>query len=195
LMDIQMPEMDGHTATKFIRTEMKLTVPIIAMTAHAMSGERDKCINNGMNDYISKPIHEETLYNFIMKYGTKESDRQIPEQSAKVIDLKYIESFSDGNPELKNQMIREFVQRVPDSIKTLEKAIQDKNYTTVYSIAHDLKTTIHFLGLTSLIGHMLQKMEELAKQDNTMIAINQMFLNVKRVCMQAVKEAGTLLAA
>ena len=112
-----------------------------------------------------------------------------------MIDLKYIESFSEGNEELKDQMIREFVKRVPDSIATLEKAIDEKNYTSIYRIAHDLKTTVHFLGLTALIGHLLQKMEELATQDGTLNSINQMFGNVKDVCMRAVKEANTLVAA
>ena len=196
LMDIQMPEMDGHSATKVIRNELKSNVPIIAMTAHAMAGERQKCINNGMNDYISKPIQEEALYNFIMKYapGTDET-QTAPAPKGKVIDLKYIESFSEGNEELKDQMIREFVKRVPDSIATLEKAIDEKNYTSIYRIAHDLKTTVHFLGLTALIGHLLQKMEELATQDGTLNSINQMFGNVKDVCMRAVKEANTLVAA
>ena len=196
LMDIQMPEMDGHTATKAIRNELKSNVPIIAMTAHAMAGEREKCINSGMNDYISKPIQEEALYNFIMKYAPNTGEKQAaPAPKGKVIDLKYIESFSEGNQELKDQMIREFVKRVPDSIATLEKAIDEKNYTSIYRIAHDLKTTVHFLGLTVLIGHLLQKMEELATQDGTLPSINQMFGNVKEVCMRAVKEANTLVAA
>ncbi|MEO5564141.1 MAG: response regulator, partial [Chitinophagaceae bacterium] len=195
LMDIQMPEMDGHTATRIIRTEMKSAVPIIAMTAHAMAGEREKCINSGMNDYISKPIHEETLYNYIIEYTTSDVEKKsYSADKAKVINLTYIESFSDGNQELKNEMIREFVKRVPDNIDTLEKAIKERNYSTINRIAHDLKTTVHFLGLTALIGHLLQKIEELATANGTVVAITQIFNNVKSVCMQAVQEAGHLVA-
>ena len=64
LMDIQMPQMDGYTAAKFIRTKMKgekKHIPILAMTAHAISGEKEKCIAAGMNDYISKPLKREHL--------------------------------------------------------------------------------------------------------------------------------------
>ncbi|MFI5131619.1 MAG: response regulator [Chitinophagales bacterium] len=69
LMDIQMPEMDGYSATRQIREELKLKIPVIAMTAHAMSGEKEKCIKSGMNDYISKPIDEEILFDIIQKYS------------------------------------------------------------------------------------------------------------------------------
>ncbi len=68
LMDIQMPEMNGYEATEFIRDHLKLTIPIIAMTAHALPGEREKCVGFGMTDYISKPIKEVDLRNLITKY-------------------------------------------------------------------------------------------------------------------------------
>jgi CheY-like chemotaxis protein/anti-sigma regulatory factor (Ser/Thr protein kinase) len=68
LMDIQMPEMNGYEATEFIRSHLKLSLPIIAMTAHALPGEREKCIGFGMTDYISKPIKETDLKNLINIY-------------------------------------------------------------------------------------------------------------------------------
>lgn len=68
LMDIQMPIMDGYTAAKQMREELKLNLPIIAMTAHIMAGEREKCIGFGMTDYISKPFKVEQLYSLILLY-------------------------------------------------------------------------------------------------------------------------------
>ncbi len=69
LMDIQMPEMDGYSATQVIRNELISDIPIIAMTAHAMMGEKEKCIQLGMNDYVSKPLKETILYNIIAQYS------------------------------------------------------------------------------------------------------------------------------
>jgi signal transduction histidine kinase/ActR/RegA family two-component response regulator len=68
LMDIQMPEMNGYETTEFIRTKLNINVPVIAMTAHALPGERAKCMSYGMTDHISKPIKENELLNLIDKY-------------------------------------------------------------------------------------------------------------------------------
>jgi CheY-like chemotaxis protein len=71
LMDVQMPDMDGFEATTAIRRNEKQTgahIPIIAMTAHAMSGDRERCLNAGMDNYISKPIHASTLLDLVSQY-------------------------------------------------------------------------------------------------------------------------------
>ena len=71
LMDVQMPKMDGLTATHKIRKELGLIdLPIIAMTAHAMKGDKEKCLAAGMNDYISKPIEPNDLYTILVKWLT-----------------------------------------------------------------------------------------------------------------------------
>jgi CheY-like chemotaxis protein len=62
LMDVEMPEMNGYEATTIIRKDLKSKIPIIAMTAHAMAGEREKCFELGMYDYISKPINANLLF-------------------------------------------------------------------------------------------------------------------------------------
>ena len=62
LMDMEMPVMNGYEAATFVRSELKSKIPIIAMTAHAMAGERERCLSLGMNDYISKPINANLLF-------------------------------------------------------------------------------------------------------------------------------------
>ncbi len=197
LMDIQMPEMDGHLATQEIRNKLKLAIPVIAMTAHAMAGEREKCIKSGMNDYISKPINEDSLLAMIIKYSKNNESSQPPAVAApdrKVLNLEFIDQFSKNDKEFKKEIIQEFVTRVPDNIHTMEKAIREKNYSIIHRIAHDMKTTVHFMGLTALIGHLLQRIEELASSNEAIVSIQQMFVDIKSVCMQAVHEAGHFVA-
>jgi CheY-like chemotaxis protein len=67
LMDISMPDMDGYTATQLIR-EFDKNIPVIGITANAIVGFREKCIDSGMNDYISKPFRKEILFEMINKY-------------------------------------------------------------------------------------------------------------------------------
>jgi PAS domain S-box-containing protein len=79
LMDIQMPEMDGYTATKKIRQELKYSIPILAMTAHAAPTEKQKCFDFGMNDYISKPFNPPELKNKIIEL-TKQHKKILQEK-------------------------------------------------------------------------------------------------------------------
>lgn len=70
-MDIQMPEMDGRQATRTIRANGFNDVPIIAMTAESMAGDRERCLDAGMNDYIAKPIRREVVFEMIKKWVLK----------------------------------------------------------------------------------------------------------------------------
>jgi CheY-like chemotaxis protein len=68
-MDLQMPEMDGFEATRHIRADSRLdALPIVAMTAHAMSGDKERCLEAGMNGYISKPVHPSQLLETVDGY-------------------------------------------------------------------------------------------------------------------------------
>ena len=188
LMDIQMPEMDGYTATEKIRYELRLATPIIAMTAHALAGEKEKCLGAGMDDYISKPLNEEHLYKLINKYAQK----TIP-STASVINMEYLQSLSKGDKNFENNMIKSFSTQMPLELKELKRAIDENNYEKIGALAHNMKSTVSYMGLQQLTS-LLQEIEAESEKRNSMSRITENFAVVEVTCQLAVKEANELMA-
>jgi two-component system, sensor histidine kinase len=112
LMDIQMPIMGGFEATHFIRSELKLDIPIIALTANALKGEKEKCIEGGMDAYLSKPFKEDELIKLM----------------AKLLNLENIEDKIPCHDELVEIFQEDKCTEHTDEITTFETAIYDLNY-------------------------------------------------------------------
>jgi signal transduction histidine kinase/CheY-like chemotaxis protein len=186
LMDIQMPEMDGYTATEKIRHELNLQIPIIAMTAHALAGEKEKCLGAGMDDYISKPLNEEELYKLINKYarGTLSNDTS-------VIDLEYLKILSKGDEIFEKNMIRSFSKQLPEELNRLRSSILDRDYEQIGSIAHNMKSTLSFMGLNQLTP-LLQQIEQECKRQNGIARISESFTLINATCQLAIAEAREL---
>jgi len=191
LMDIQMPEMDGYTATEHIRNELKLQVPIIAMTAHAMVGEREKCLSYGMNDYISKPLNESELYSLIQKHTAQQP--AMKQETEPIIDLNYLKDLSKGDTEFENAIIRQFILQLPEELDLLQEAIEKENMAKIKSLAHGMKSSVGYLGLTNRLQQSLQRMETEAVNNAAPHHFQEDFDHVKQVCEQAITEAKKLL--
>jgi signal transduction histidine kinase/CheY-like chemotaxis protein/HPt (histidine-containing phosphotransfer) domain-containing protein len=188
LMDIQMPEMDGYTATEKIRREVESDVPIIAMTAHALAGEKEKCLSFGMDDYLSKPIDEKTLYQMICKYvSSKKVKTNIP-----LISLDYLQSLAKGDKHFESVMIKSFIEQVPVELKQLDEAISTKDYKTIASVAHTMKSTVSYLGMTN-VRKLLQEVEGEAEKINGTDNIRNHFLVIKDKCNKALEDAKELI--
>ncbi|HEU4473116.1 MAG TPA: ATP-binding protein [Flavisolibacter sp.] len=188
LMDIQMPEMDGYTATSVIRNELKLDVPIIAMTAHAMVGEKERCLQLGMNDYVSKPIKETVLYNIIARHA-----QHIPElHTFQHISLDYLHQLSGNDSRFEREILEQFVVQVPMELNKLEQDIQAKDFDQVRRVAHSLKSTVGYVGLAAELHPVLEQMEADATAGNDS-HFEEGLSQVKLKCMQALDEVKTLL--
>ncbi|MBI1343618.1 MAG: response regulator [Terrimonas sp.] len=199
LMDIQMPEMDGYTATRAIRENLKQDIPIIAMTAHAMAGEREKCFSYGMDEHLSKPIRERELATILNRFLKKKLDGMKlenenptgnPSGKYKIIDLAYMKEVSQGDMEYERTVIRQFLELVPGDIKALKQALEHKDFNTLRKIAHDLKTSISILGLTNKLDDFLDKIESAQPADPNLPEIVN---TIEKVCLSAFDEAALLL--
>jgi len=164
LMDIQMPQMDGYVATQTIREELKLNTPIIAMTAHALAGERERCMSRGMNEYISKPIKEDELFKLISNFGLKENEKtetKIEEiaSSYEFIDLTYLKSISNEDKDFERTVTQQFLDKVPTHLQELKLAYENKDFKLLKLRAHDLKSSVAIMGLLTLLEEKLDILE------------------------------------
>jgi CheY-like chemotaxis protein len=192
-MDIQMPLLDGYHATKQIREELKSNVPIIAMTANIMANEREKCLSYGMNDYLSKPFKEIDLYNIINLHigNKKQSQIQTTELKApendNIINQEHLNTLSRGNKTFIKEIVDIFVEQNPIEIRELEDAIINKNYSSIRSISHKMKTSVGFIGINQLLPE-LTNIENLAINEGDLNNIRSIFNNVKVICQKAIIE-------
>ncbi|HVU98481.1 MAG TPA: response regulator [Puia sp.] len=178
LMDIQMPVMDGYTASRMIREDLRSSIPIIAMTAHAMRGEREKCLESGMNDYLSKPIDAEELFRMMGKFLKNE-----------VIDLGYLKELSGGDREYEIEMAEQFLATVPEELRQLEAALDTRDRVTLSKVAHNMKTTVSIMGLGDRLFSLLDQLE----YPEGVADLPGVLGAVRRVCETAIEEVRRLL--
>jgi len=168
LMDVQMPELDGFEATALIRKREQQSgghVPVIAMTAHAMKGDRERCLEAGMDDYVSKPLQPAELFDRIERVAEKfpqettfETSRARPEEPAKtsepvsrleasaIFDKAKALDHVGGDEELLAEIINEFCGQYPKMLDQLREAIATGDTPSLRRIAHTLKGNAGTLG-------------------------------------------------
>jgi signal transduction histidine kinase/DNA-binding response OmpR family regulator len=201
LMDIQMPLMDGYTATMKIRNELGMNIPIIAMTAHAMVGEKEKCLGYGMNEYISKPIREKELFKIIHdilrsndgRVEIKNGNSNISVRDRELLNLDYLKDVSGGNTAFEISMIEQFLQQVPRELEAMKEAFDKADYPELTHIAHNLKTSVSFIGLANKIDHYLDYIENNAGIQNVNDNIGEKIMAVNNICQKAFQEAKVYL--
>ncbi len=170
LMDVQMPEMDGIEATHIIRETISTQLPVIALTAFAINGDNQKCLDAGMNDYLSKPFEESQLLNIITKWLGKSiisdfNSTANDKNTNPLYDLAKLEEISRGNKDFVEKMIRLFVEQVPASIEEMQAAYLERNFDMIKKVAHRIKPSIDNMGVSSLKAE-IREIETLA-MDNT----------------------------
>lgn len=164
LMDLQMPEMDGITATKFIRQEMNLNLPIIAFTANAMKTEKDRCFAVGMDDYISKPFQENQLQSKIIHLILKKAENKeliLNEQIVESIDnspffsIQRLHDLSRGNKSFIQKMLLIFCEDGEQQVNQIE---EETDPTVISKIAHKIKPSIDYLS-NDYMQELVRKIE------------------------------------
>ena len=196
LMDVQMPGMDGYTATRHIRQELKMDIPIIAMTAHAMAGEKEKCLGYGMNEYISKPIREEELRSLLNRFTGKQVNTPGKSRSSHAsstyqwINLDYMKEVSQGNIDYEKEVTEQFIEAIPEDLRQLQACWSNGDIATLKQIAHNMKTSVSVMGLTDRLRPFLDNLEYL---DLTPASFRENFHQLSEICNHSLTEARNFL--
>ena len=165
LMDIQMPEMDGFEATHAIRALPKgKDLPIVGLTAHALSGERERCLSHGMTDYLAKPFKAHEL--FALVEGTAEPKRPAPQPltAAPPVDLEGFRATlrEAGAESALYSIIDTFVRQAPDRLAALAGAVASGTGTEIAKAAHVYRGAAATIGAREL-AELLERVETTAR--------------------------------
>ncbi len=187
LMDCQMPELDGYETTRIIRereeAEKLPHMPIIAMTANAMVGDREKCLKTGMDDYLSKPIDLPGLRRTLSRWLRVEGEAATGEDMKPLasndqpIDMAHLRNFTDGDAEEECALFSIFMERAEDTLAQLEQAIEQDNSENWRKSAHLLKGASGNLGAKGLFC-----LCEKAEQDCTAAGVE------KHHCLDSIRD-------
>jgi signal transduction histidine kinase/DNA-binding response OmpR family regulator/HPt (histidine-containing phosphotransfer) domain-containing protein len=205
LMDVQMPEMDGLEATRQIRAreqqatrskKPEISLPIIAMTAHAMTGDREKCLNAGMNGYVSKPVDPLALANELEKWiGTEQMDlplekKKIPGAAdavaaSRIFDRAALVKRLMDDEELAKTIATGFLDDMPGQIAALRAFVENSQAEQAGGQAHKIKgaagnVTASVLQETAHAMEAAGKAGNMAALHRLLPELEQNFLQVKR---------------
>ena len=180
LMDVQMPEMDGLQATAAIRRQHDLPTPIVAMTAHALSGDRDRCLDAGMDDYLSKPIRSTKLLAMVHKWtggGGESASASSTDASDEPLDLERLRSIIGGDQEFARHLAQLFTEEKSRVITGLHNAITTGAERPVHELASTLRSATESLGAlraAQLAGKLLQLLDDNVDNEQTAPVIDQL---------------------
>jgi HPt (histidine-containing phosphotransfer) domain-containing protein len=187
-MDVQMPEMDGLEATRRIRELEEGTAshtPIVAMTAHAMAGDRERCLAAGMDDYVSKPLRKEDLLRAVegakMAADKDESNSPIvtfpPSVSDELVDIDQLRDVTNNEPDRMRRLIDIYLTQAAPMLDELNAAIQTNSSGEVSRLAHQLVGSSVSCGVQAFT-RPLRELERLGNEGD-LFGANALFEDVR----------------
>jgi two-component system, sensor histidine kinase and response regulator len=166
LMDVQMPEMDGFEATAAIRLNEKANgthVPIIALTAHAMKGDRERCLAGGMDGYVSKPVQAEELIKAVEGLdGNSPATGKTSDLTNEVVDREVALARVDGDEGLLADLAKLFCEESPKLLSAVQDAVAKRDTAALKRAAHSLKGSLSTFAARDATEAAL-RLEDLAR--------------------------------
>ncbi|MDD4993700.1 MAG: PAS domain S-box protein [Paludibacter sp.] len=153
LMDLQMPNMDGYEATRIIREELKLDIPIIACSAHSLLGEWEICFEKGMNDFISKPYVKQDFLNAISSWvrpvsGAKahRTNQEAKKEKQDIVSFTMLKELSGGDKSFEMNMISLFLKQSNELLTNLGTWMRTGEFEVLQQAAHKIRSSFGIIG-------------------------------------------------
>jgi len=174
LMDIQMPVMDGMTASKIIREKLHINTPILALSANVIKGIVEKCEEAGMQGYISKPFDSDDLYRkIIMHIAKNETMSQNTEdfnQDIAVADVARLERMIGSDPQMLNIMINKFLVITPAYLSELNEADTDNDLPAIAAASHKIKASIDLVS-TPVLRELILNINRFSRDEGNIATV------------------------
>jgi PAS domain S-box-containing protein len=193
LMDLQMPEMNGFEATEYIRKELKLTIPIIALTADVTTADLAKCKAVGMDDYISKPVDERLLQSKIILYLTRaalstQMEKVNDDKTTKVTDLNYLIQRTKSDRLLLAEMISLFLGQTISLLREMKESLLIKNWKALHAIVHKIIPSLSIVGIKPHHIDMARVLQENAHGEKNPQEIEKSVYSLNTLLTKACEE-------
>jgi signal transduction histidine kinase/CheY-like chemotaxis protein len=196
LMDLQMPDIDGFEATRLIR-ELESSVseiPIIALTAHAMKGDRERCLNGGMDGYVVKPIQPEQLYAEMARVTGGEGGQvsaPSPVNDDEIVDQVDLMARLQGDTDLLKEIVGIYEQELPLHLEALSGGLAENDARKIREIAHKLKGAVG--NLSSKPAYDTAMALELAGESGDLSGCSELLANLVDQTERVLKELTTII--
>lgn len=199
-LDIRLPDISGYEIIKFIRTDLpdeKSTVPVIAMTAHSLRNEEEKCLKMGMNGFVSKPFDEKILYkkviNLILGSDMEINQQHIRTKPLKVkdenkqpVDLTYLKSISHNDKSYILKMIDLFIEQTQTKCNNMNNYCNNHDWDRIKAEAHALKTSYMMMGMKKA-AELLNTLEDFSYTEHSIPYVEKMVQSLLKFSEDAVE--------
>ena len=190
-----MPVLNGYEATEILRKKGD-AIPIIAITANAIKGENIRCIEAGMNDYISKPFKEEDFLNTIAKWLVRtpnlsddviETAENMAESSEPLFDLSSLKTISRGNEAFILKMVNLFCEQTPPIIKEMISAYKANDLEKMGALAHKIKPTFDNLKI-QLLKEDIRTIETAGKENRALPNLKELLGKIEQTTEKVIHQ-------
>ncbi len=182
LMDIQMPKLDGIKTTQFIRKELRMDMPIVAITSNVFKSDLDFYLNNGINGILTKPFTESKLLEICSENIKAAFHQKTEPEEVKIntdYNLKYIRKFANGDDGLVKELLSSFQTLTEDALKKIDNAILKRDLKEIKAIFHKIKPSISDLMLYDLL-HNIKEVEKYQDFES----VNCQILNIRNALIK-----------